>query len=665
MCGIAGLASLGAAAPAPWLPRMVEALAHRGPDATGVYADAGIGLGHARLSVIDLEGGGQPIANEDGSVRVVLNGEIFNYLELRERLERGGHRFATRSDTEVLVHLYEDHGADMVHELNGQFAFALWDAPRRRLLLARDRLGIRPLFYTRAAGHLLFASEVKALFACPAVPRALAPRALGEIFTYWSTLGSGTVFAGIETLPPGCYLTLDEAGARTVRYWDWTFPAATAPVITDAAEAAAELRALLVDAVRLQLRADVPVGAYLSGGLDSSAIVALIKHYTATPLRTFSLRFDEDEFDEGPYQQAMVAALGTHHTTLRCSRRAIGEAFPQTIWHAETPILRTAPTPLLLLSGAVRASGYKVVLTGEGADEVFAGYDLFKEAKIRRFWARRPDSAWRPRLLDRLYPYLRHSPAAHAAFARRFYGRRLDTPAAPGFAHGPRWTTTQRTWQFFSADLRDTVRGWDPDTAIREILPAGFDGWRPLNRDQYVEAHTLLAGYLLSSQGDRMAMANAVEARVPFLDHRVVEFGSRLAPELKLRGLDEKHVLKRAVGDLLPEVIRRRPKQPYRAPDSASFFAAGAPLEYAAELLSERRLREAGYFDPAAVRRLVEKCRKGEAIGFADNMAFVGILSTMLVDQMFLRGTDTTRRPALSLAAERAPALLEPVTVGA
>ncbi len=658
MCGIAGIASTAGAPPPPWLQRMVRALAHRGPDSFGFHVDSLVGLGHARLSIIDLEGGQQPIHNEDESVWVVLNGEIFNYVELRASLEQAGHRFYTRSDTEVLVHLYEEYGCDLVHHLNGQFAFALWDKPRRRLVLARDRLGIRPLFYAQAGGMLLFASEVKALFACPPVPRAINPQALGQVFTYWSAIGSETVFKGVHSLPPGCYLVQEGELSRTVRYWDWTFPSAQAPVIAQADEAAEQLRALLVDAVRLQLRADVPVGAYLSGGLDSSIIVSIIKHFTDTPLRTFSIRFEDSDFDEGSHQQAMVDFLGTRHTALRCTGRAIGETFPEAIWHAETPILRTAPVPLMLLSAVVRASGYKVVLTGEGADEVFGGYDLFKEAKIRRFWSRQPQSSWRPRLLERLYPYLRHSPAAQGAFARHFFGQGLDQYDKPYFAHMPRWATTRRTWQFFSADMREALRLWDPHAAIGKMLPPEAVDWRPLNRDQYVEAHTLLSGYLLSSQGDRMAMANSVEARVPFLDHRVVEFGSRLSPALKIRGLNEKYILKRAMRDLLPESIHRRSKQPYRAPDSQSFFAAGKPVDYVAELLSEARVSDAGYFDPMSVRRLFEKCRRGEAIGFSDNMAFVGILSTMLLDEMFLRTADVGVRPNIGSAASHIAASL-------
>jgi asparagine synthase (glutamine-hydrolysing) len=644
MCGIAGIFSLPGGKPVERreLASMIGTLQHRGPDGFGYFANedsgdgATCGLAHARLAIIDLSSGDQPIHNEDRTVWVVFNGEIFNYLELRRELEARGHRFYTHSDTEVIVHAYEEYGDRYVDHLNGQFAIALWDAKERRLSLARDRTGIRPLYYARVGNRIAFASEVKALFALPGMPRALDPRGMAEVFSYWACAGERSVFQGIQQLPPGHLMVVDARGTRVSKYWDWEFP--DAPIVTTRSpeDYAEELRALLIDAVRLQLRADVPVGAYLSGGLDSSLITGLIKHYTDTPLRTFSVTFDDGEFDESAHQQEMVAHLGTNHSATRCRAADIADAFSQMVWHAESPVLRTAPVPLMLLSKLVRESGYKVVLTGEGADEVFGGYDLFKEAKIRRFWARNPSSKFRHRLLDRLYPYLRNSPAAAGGFAQKFFGESLDQHARAGFAHGPRWTTTQRTWQFFSPGLRAAIAGFDPAADFEATMPAGADRWAPIARDQYVESHTLLSGYLLSSQGDRMGSANSIEGRFPFLDHRVIEFANRLPPHLKIRGLTEKYLLKKAAYGVVADSIRKRTKQPYRAPDSASFFAGQAAHESVAELLSEARVAAAGYFEPRAVARLVEKCRLGRAIGFADNMAFVGILSTMTLHEQFI-----------------------------
>ncbi|HKS06210.1 MAG TPA: asparagine synthase (glutamine-hydrolyzing) [Gemmatimonadaceae bacterium] len=639
MCGIAGILS-GDDADRPSqaeLAGMIAQLRHRGPDGTGFFAEGPVGLGHARLSIIDLSTGDQPIHNEDRTAWVVLNGEIFNYVELRADLERAGHRFYTQSDTEVIVHLYEQHGDQFVQHLNGQFAIAIWDSKRHRLVLARDRTGIRPLFYAQHKSRLLFASEVKALFAVRDVPRRIDPLALAEIFTFWAPIGSRTTFDGVHALPPGHILVSERGNVRVSQYWDWEFPTESSRNGRSAANYAEELRALLVDAVKLQLRADVPVGAYLSGGLDSSVITALIHHFTDTPLRTFSVTFDDEEFDESAHQRDLVKYLGTDHSDVRCSRADIAKAFPRAIWHTESPIVRTAPTPLMLLSGLVREHGFKVVLTGEGADEVFGGYDLFKEARLRRLLARSPESPRGPRLLKSLYPYLKHSPATSGAFAQRFFSEGAAQIDEPYFGHIPRWTTTRRTTEFFSPSMRESVGGWDHYAAITATLPSAIRTWSPLARDQYVEAHTLLSGYLLSSQGDRMGMANSIEGRFPFLDHRVIEFANKLPPRLKLMGLTEKYILRSAVNGLLPDGARTRPKQPYRAPDSQSFFVNGAPVDYVAELTSESRIADAGYFAPRAVRKLVDKCAAGRAIGFGDNMAFVGVLSTMLIHDQFVR----------------------------
>jgi asparagine synthase (glutamine-hydrolysing) len=635
MCGLAGLLALQASAAVPAhgdLQRMIGALAHRGPDGTGFYRAGPVGLAHARLSIIDLATGDQPIANEDESIWVVFNGEIFNYVELRAELLGLGHRFRTASDTETLVHAYEEYGDDFPSRLNGQFAIALWDGRRQRLLLVRDRVGVRPLFYTVRAGQLQFASEVKALRALGKL--TLDPQALAEIFTCWTTLGNRSAFQHVHSLPAG-HLLIAQDGQLTLReYWRWCYPSRLET--GDFRTAATVLRERLVQAVRLQLRADVPVGAYLSGGLDSSALVAMIRQFSSARLRTFSVAFDDDEFDESVHQQTMVRYLQTEHTTVRCTRSDIGRAFPLAVRHAESPLLRTAPVPLMLLAQGVRQAGFKVVLTGEGADEVFGGYDLFKEAAVRRFWARQPQSRARPALLQRLYPYLKVSPVAYESLGRAFYGQRLGEVDDPFYAHRPRWATTRRLWAFFARDLQDALRPETVEAALQGLLPAGVGAWEGLARDQFVEVQTLLMGYLLSSQGDRMAMAHSVEGRVPFLDHHVIEFANSLPARYKLRGLREKAILREAMRGLLPEEIRLRVKQPYRAPDVPSFFSAGEPLDYVAELLSPARLAAAGYFDVDAVTRLLVKCRTGRALGASDNMAFTGILSTMLLHEEFV-----------------------------
>lgn len=615
---------------------MLPALCHRGPDGSGVYLDSSgrIGLGHTRLSIIDLAGGAQPMANEDQTVWVSFNGEIFDYIELRETLLKAGHRFSTHSDTEVIVHAYEQYGDDFVQYLNGQFAIALWDANRRRLLLVRDRVGILPLFYTRQGRQLLFASEIKALLPLLAEAPRVSPAALDQVFTFWAPHSPNTLFEGIYEVPPGHLLVLENGHVRESVYWDWRFPEQDDYLTGSTADLAEQLYDLLADATRIRLRADVLVGAYLSGGLDSSALVALIRRHSSAPLKTFSIGFEEKSLDESAFQQQMVEHVGVEHSRIFCHNHDVADDFPATVFHAETAVLRTAPTPMRRLSGLVRTSGYRVVLTGEGADEALGGYDLFKEAKIRQFWARHPQSKWRPLLLKALYPYLETSGAQAKTYLRNFYGIGLGDPHQPGFSHLTRWFTTAQCKVFFSPELTTALRE-DAAAQLLGQLPSAFDRWHPFNRAQYLEAKTLLGGYLLCSQGDRMLMANSVEGRFPFLDHRVIEFANRLHPRLKMRALNEKFLLKQAMATHLPWQIIKRHKQPYRAPDIPAFFSKKPPA-YVDDLLGEEKLKGYGYFDTKKVGFLLKKARSGSLIAYKDNMALVGILSTQLCHYHFI-----------------------------
>lgn len=641
MCGIAGTLNLRQASPIREvdLRRMLAMIRHRGPDQFGIYLDDHVGLGNARLSILDLEGGQQPITNEDASLWIVFNGEIFNYLELRPPLEARGHRFATHTDTEVLLHLYEEYGPDCLQKLNGQFAVAIWDARQRSLFLARDRLGIRPLFYTLVEGALVFGSEIKALLADRRVRAELDPIALDQIFTYWSTLSPRTVFRGIVELPPGHFLQARQGTFTVQRYWQPSFPANDAErgAGPDAeAECAERLRELLIDATRIRLRADVPVGAYLSGGLDSSTIAAIIRQYTGARLDTFSIAFSDPAFDESEFQRRMARFLGTEHQVVQATHADIGGVFPEVIWHTETPLLRTSPAPMYLLSKLVHERGYKVVLTGEGADEFLAGYDIFKEAKVRRFWARRPDSAWRAALLRRLYPDIGGLQRTNGAFLSAFFGEGLTDVDSADYSHALRWRNTARAKRFFAPELAAAISQPSAQHTPRPEIPPQFLSWHPLARAQYLEISVFLSQYLLSSQGDRVAMAHSVEGRFPFLDYRVVEFCNGLPARLKLRGLLEKRLLRKVARAWLPPEIWQRPKRPYRAPIHRSFFHDRTP-DYVRELLAPEAIRAKGYFHPAAVRHLVDKIQRGQAIGETDDMALAGILSTQLVDQLFLR----------------------------
>ncbi|MEJ2390872.1 MAG: asparagine synthase (glutamine-hydrolyzing) [Gammaproteobacteria bacterium] len=637
MCGIAGMVCLTSAGKInqKQLEDMIHRLHHRGPDGYGFYHDAQVGFAHARLSIIDLTTGDQPIHNETRSIYTIFNGEIFNYLELRRELERQGHHFYTQSDTEVIVHLYEQYGDDFVQYLNGQFAIALWDKPRQRLLLVRDRIGIVPLFYTRTTDQLQFASEIKSLVQASEHSPRLNLTALDQLMTFWAPVSPQTVFQDVLELPPGQMLVAEAGQVQVKRYWQWQYPD-RAGVIADANvdELAGELHDLLVDATRLRLRADVPVGAYLSGGLDSSVITAIIHQHGGVPLRTFSIGFDDADLDESGYQQELIAHLEADHSRIQCGYADIAEQFLSTIWHTESPILRTAPIPMGMLSSLVRQQDYKVVLTGEGSDEVLGGYDIFKEGKIRQFWARFPDSQVRPLLLKKLYPYLDISRKQGLAYLKSFFGIGLEHPELPYFSHLTRWATTARTKEFFSDEVKAQLAD-DVIDSITPLLPQDIHDWHAFHQAQFIESKLLMSGYLLCSQGDRMLMRNSVEGRFPFLDHRVIEFANRLHPKYKMQGLNEKYLLKKAMAPYLPASIVQRYKQPYRAPDIPSFFHDKTP-EIINELISTESLNRYGYFDATRVARLVNKIKQGRAIGYKDNMAFVGILSTQAWHHLFI-----------------------------
>jgi asparagine synthase (glutamine-hydrolysing) len=422
---------------------------------------------------------------------------------------------------------------------------------------------------------------------------------------------------------------------RVKQYWSVSYAEAGDAQSTNEEQLSEELSSLLEDATRIRLRSDVPVGAYLSGGIDSTVTTALVRKIANNRLRSFSITFEDAEFDERSYQDEASAFLGTEHSNVSCSSSDIARVFPEVIWHTEQPIIRTAPAPMFLLSKLVRDAGFKVVLTGEGADEVLGGYDIFKEAKIRRFLGRNPDSRWRPLLLKRLYPYMQNIQRQPTAYLKHFFRVNPEDLSDPFFSHLPRWELTAKLKQFFSADVREATGKFDETCELEQALPAEYESWSYFGKAEYLEAKYLLPGYILSSQGDRMAMAHSVEGRYPFLDYRVVEFAARLPANVKMKALDQKHLLKKAFRGRIPESIVRRPKQPYRAPDGKCFIGSTV-VDYAEELLSPSAVRENGVFDEHAVAALVSKFKSGRASSTKDNMAMVGVLSTQLLIHQFV-----------------------------
>jgi asparagine synthase (glutamine-hydrolysing) len=638
VCGIAGIMNMAAKEPPgqALITSMISPLRHRGPDESGIYLDEQIALGHLRLSIIAIGGGTQPICNENGKLWIIYNGEAFNYIELKDELIKKGHLFATDTDTEVLLHLYEEYGTGCLNMINGQFSLAIWDSDKRELFLARDRVGIRPLYYAISNGRFLFASEIKAILAVDGA-RDLDLEALSQVFVFWSTLHGRTVFQGVKELPPGHFMVVKDGTVTPRPYWSIPYYPPEAGHEMGFLDAAEQLRELLRDAVRLRLRADVPVGAYLSGGLDSSVIAMLISRDCTSHLKTFSLGFQAGAFDESSFQQELIQYLRADNRQVMIGSDEIRSLLPETVWHCERPMLRTSPVPMFMLSKLVRSEGYKVVLSGEGADEILGGYNIFKEAKIRQFWAKQSGSTRRPLLLERLYPYVFKNPSRGRSFLQEFFAAKPEQLADPFFSHAVRWESGKKNLAFFSDDCIAALSNYHPLEELAGQLPGTFGARDLFSRAQVLEMEIFLSNFLLSSQGDRVGMAHSIEMRHPFLDYRVIDFAFRLPAKWKMRGLNEKVLLKQAFKGLIPESICRREKQPYRAP-IRELFVPQAPADYVDDMLSEKCLRDTGYFNAKKVSRLYEKFRKGDAEFASEfqNMALVGVLSTQLLHQQFV-----------------------------
>jgi len=627
--------------PAGVLASMADALTHRGPDEDGFYSRPGLGMVSRRLNIVGLEDGRQPIWNQDRSVAVVFNGEVFEYPEWRAKLEGRGYRFATHCDTEVIVHLWEEHQEGMFEHLRGQFALALWDQRRRQLVLARDRLGICPLHWTRQDGWLLFASEIKALLASGLVPARPDPRGINHLFTFFALPGPLTCFQGVEALLPGHYASIQlgaagvDARVSNRAYWTMDFPdQGEEDPGSDPRKLVDELEARLVRAVEHRLRADVPVVAYLSGGVDSSLVAAMARRLRGRPLPTFTLQIQEPGLDEsGP---ALFAArqIGVEPTIVACGSSDIVNAYPRLIQAAEAPLPDTCCAALLLLARTVHAQGYKVALTGEGADEMLAGYPWYK--------------------LHKLLGWLNAVPGLPLGeWARRAYFHQLGPPRLS-------WNDCRRVEQavgghhawldFYGLIGLAKARLYGP--RLREVLDPALPfadlqlnlerlrRWHPLNQSLYFGIRVHLPGLLLSLAGDRVAMHSAVETRYPFLSEDVITFLAGLHPRWKLRGFQDKYLLRLVAERWLPKAVAWRPKQMFRA--SFDLLRPGSSPAFVGQLLSPESLRRTGYFEPERVHHWRQAARSlrpesGQRVGVEIGLA--GVVATQLWHHTFLDGT--------------------------
>lgn len=600
MCGIAGAIDLVGERTfgARRLRAMTGSIAHRGPDDERIHVEPGVAMGVRRLSIVDVEGGQQPISNEDGSVWVAYNGELFNYPDLLPGLLARGHRLATRCDTEAWVHLYEDYGENLFDRVNGQFAFSLWDRRKRLLLLPRDRMGVAPLYYTEAEGWLIWASEVKALFASGLVKPRPDPKGVDDFFHFISAGTSRTFFEGITSVPPGHYLRVTPGRVELRRYWDLDFPdAGQERRLDDPTPLIDELQERLTRAVERRLMGDVPVVSYISGGLDSTTVLGLTKAVRGEAVPSFTIGLDRAGPDERSKAVESARVLGSPLTTVTMTRADIAAAFPELIKAAEGPVLDTSCGCLLRLAQAVRSQGYKVALTGEGADEALAGYVWFKTQKIRNALFGRFPLAGRAarRLLQSIGGG--GSPSARAM-------RPIPAQAIGGVRPAQQdlyELTAQARPLLYSDAMWDRLGDHDPYADLN-ITSDRIARWHPLNQSIYVAFRVMFAGLLMIAKGDRVARAASIETRYPFLDHEVITFCSEIAPEYKLRGMTDKWLLRQVASRTLPPQISGRRKTMFRAYMSETFLGPDRPL-WIDQLLSPESLRAAGYFDPESVAR--------------------------------------------------------------
>ncbi len=630
--------------------KMTDAIVHRGPDEEGFFHRPGVALGSRRLSIVGLADGQQPVYNEDRNVAAVFNGEFFDHIEKRAELEGRGHRFVTHCDTEIIPHMWEEHGEGLFERMRGQFAFAIWDEQKRKLVLGRDRFGICPLYWTRQGDWLLFGSEIKALLASGMVPARPDLRGIDHIFTFTAMPGPVTCFEGVNLLRPGHFLRIipGDGHGRTPSvsehtYWVMDFPDRGSEVTGDPKILVDQFEDVLLKAVEKRLRADVPVGSYLSGGVDSSMIAAMACKLKGSAINTYTVRVDSPELDELGAASLVARHIGTNPPSVQEFRAADAlNTYPELITAAESPVVDTSCAALLQLARRVHSNGQKVVLTGEGADEWLVGYPWYKAAKALS-------------MLDVL-PGLNLSDRFRRGFLRLhgvpqyppgFRARQQELVGGPNAWIDAYGLLGLAKLRFYAPPMREVLEKTIPWAELQMPLDRA-SRWHPLNRGVWVAGRVTLAGLLLQAKGDRVAMHSSVEVRYPFLDEDVFDFLSKLEPGWKLHGFRDKHLLRLLAARWLPRSVYQRRKAIFRAPLDSFHLDPEPP--FVAQLLSEESLRRTGYFDAPAVhqwRRDFKKMREGSLPRLSVEMGLVAVVATQLWHHLFVSG-DLAEMPAWS-----------------
>ena len=633
MCGIAGFfsPSLSRDEFLPTIKRMLTYIKHRGPDEAGCYLGDSIAMGTVRLSIIDLESGSQPLSDASDRYQICYNGELYNYIELRNELIEKGREFSTSSDTEVVLQAWIEWGSDCLARFNGAFSFSIYDTEEDTLFLARDRFGKRPLFYSQRNGDFLFASEMKAFFGFSGFSFEHDPQQLAAISAHWTPLPDQTGFKNVLQLPMGEFLCVRKGHVSRCSYETLDLSSKEfSGTFDDALEC---VRERLSQSVKLRLRSDVEVRVYLSGGLDSAIVADLAARTSSHPLSTFSVQFEDQKFDESHEQNLLADFFGTCHTALKISAEDITSNFPAAIYHAEVPAFRTAFVPMYLLSERVNQSGIKVILCGEGADEAFLGYNIFKDTMLREGWDTSSIEEKRDKL-SKMYPYLDHFDSKNQVHLMGLY-QQFSQEQMPGlFSHEMRFQNGKFSARMFNDKT-------DPFLSLRGLVErdSSFSALSAVQKAQWLEFKTLLAGYLLSTQGERMSLAHSVENRCPFLDPDVVALSS----SINLRfddGFREKHLLREAFKDRLPAEITNQSKHPYRAPDSAAFVSSRP--EYLELIQSDDNLGEMEFLNAKFCQALTKKIfsRDPKEISTKENQAFIFLVSLTLLNQFYIKKTD-------------------------